>query len=750
MAETFRHARLTDRANAAPGGHFRCTEQHIRFELLWLRVSLPGSVTATVNGRWSRCCSVCLLRLSPSPLIPDPRSWCERYEAGLRASGAADPCRTAVIWRHLTSRSCSQPPWPFSQQPTEEAKMEEEDEDSHPEMKHLALPWPVPRLRSFSDACRFRSRVLFRLRGSRSVDGLEKSSPLASCDVVADSAANTHNAAAAAAAMRQQRGKLSSLGKLFKPWKWRKKKTSDKFQDLSKVLERKISTRQTREELINKGVLIIDQDETVGSENLNGHATSSVTSGEVKVDIETPETPLDPKHGSEDKAERCDTKPVGRTRQAKKQQSPTLPLASKAAGGSASTTKHREAASGTKKTGKTTGKTGPSAQAKAGNPRSTNSTSRGIAKTSHLKKTAKISTSTPSSTPRSRASKDALVQTEGTDARTNRKSNPAGPSSPPEKAPAETPAQPGELKSSHSKAASSKASGREAEGPQAASGPAAEPKSAPDASAGGEESGEGSAPGPAAQSPHVNTATEDTSFTVGETGGDSQGDRRGRTRGEGGGDESAVENSPRSAEGLSVNTQRALVTVIPDRPRDGQASDSDSDGPILYRDEEEDEEEDEYTTSALAVKIRRRDTLNIKLGNRPSKRELEEKNILPRSSETERHERRQLIGSKLVRSLSQRPTTEELEQRNILKQKNEAEEQEAKQEIKRRLSRKLSVRPTVAELVERRILCFNEYVEVTDAKDYDRRADKPWTRLTPSDKVPTVNPPLSSSWLFFF
>uniref|UniRef100_A0A3B5LX11 Phosphatase and actin regulator n=1 Tax=Xiphophorus couchianus TaxID=32473 RepID=A0A3B5LX11_9TELE len=56
-----------------------------------------------------------------------------------------------------------------------------------------------------------------------------------------------------------QRGKLSTLGKLFKPWKWRKKKTSDKFQDLSKVLERKISTRQTREELIRKGVLIPEQ-----------------------------------------------------------------------------------------------------------------------------------------------------------------------------------------------------------------------------------------------------------------------------------------------------------------------------------------------------------------------------------------------------------------------------------------------------------------------------------------------------------
>ncbi|XP_077961086.1 phosphatase and actin regulator 2 isoform X1 [Gasterosteus aculeatus] len=617
--------------------------------------------------------------------------------------------------------------------------MAEEDEDSHPEMKHFALPWPLPRLRSFSDVCGFRSRVLIRLRGSRSVDGLEKSSSLASCDVVVDNAAGTQNAPAT----RQQRGKLSSLGKLFKPWKWRKKKTSDKFQDLSKVLERKISTRQTREELIKKGVLILDQDETIGSENLNGHATSSVTSEEVKVDVESPETALDHKasgpDGAEDKAERCDAKPVARAKQAqprdvqaKKQQSPTLPSSSKPPGASASTTKHREGASGTKKTAKATGKTGPSTQAKA-NPRSTNSTSRGIAKTSHLKKTAKNSST---STPRSRASKDALAQTEGPDARTNRKSNPPGSSSVPQKAPAETPAQPGELKSSllssNTKAASSKASGKETVGPPAASRPA------PNASAAGEETGGGAAPGPAGQSPHVNKATEDTSFTVGETGGE----KRGRTGGEGGGEESAAENSPRSAEAhderparLSVNTDRALVTVIPDRPRDSQTSDSDSDGPILYRDEEEDEEDDEYTTSALAVKIQRRDTLNIKLGNRPSKRELEEKNILPRSSETERHERRQLIGSKLVRSLSQRPTTEELEQRNILKQKNEAEEQEAKQEIKRRLSRKLSVRPTVAELVERRILCFNEYVEVTDAKDYDRRADKPWTRLTPSDKA---------------
>ncbi|TNM99560.1 hypothetical protein fugu_012593 [Takifugu bimaculatus] len=117
------------------------------------------------------------------------------------------------------------------------------------------------------------------------VDALEKSSSLSSSDVVVDSAANTQNSHAA----RQQRGKLSSFGKLFKPWKWRKKKTSDKFQDLSKVLERKISTRQTREELIQKGVLILDQDETITTENQNGHATSSGTSEEVKVHIESSE-----------------------------------------------------------------------------------------------------------------------------------------------------------------------------------------------------------------------------------------------------------------------------------------------------------------------------------------------------------------------------------------------------------------------------------------------------------------------------
>ncbi|KAM7400549.1 hypothetical protein PAMA_004976 [Pampus argenteus] len=138
----------------------------------------------------------------------------------------------------------------------------------------------------------------------------------------------------------------------------------------------------------------------------------------------------------------------------------------------------------------------------------------------------------------------------------------------------------------------------------------------------------------------------------------------------------------------------------------------------------------------LAQKVLRKDSLAIKLSNRPSKRELEEKNILPMQTDEERLESRQQIGTKLTRRLSQRPTAEELEQRNILKPRNEQEEMEEKREIKRRLTRKLSQRPTVEELRQAKILIrFSDYVEVSDAQDYDRRADKPWTRLTAADKA---------------
>lgn len=169
------------------------------------------------------------------------------------------------------------------------------------------------------------------------------------------------------------------------------------------------------------------------------------------------------------------------------------------------------------------------------------------AKSSHPKKTGttkNTSTPTTTSTPRPRSKEaGAAAQSDGRDSTSKRKSD-APTSLVTQKVSTETPNQPGDPKSlplsSDTKAASSKASGNAAEGAQ----------SDPNTPAAGEDTQTGVAPEPTVQSPHVNTATEDTSFTEGETESRSQVDKRERTRGEGGQEEkdkteSAVHNSPR-------------------------------------------------------------------------------------------------------------------------------------------------------------------------------------------------------------
>ncbi|XP_011879696.1 PREDICTED: phosphatase and actin regulator 2 isoform X3 [Vollenhovia emeryi] len=154
------------------------------------------------------------------------------------------------------------------------------------------------------------------------------------------------------------------------------------------------------------------------------------------------------------------------------------------------------------------------------------------------------------------------------------------------------------------------------------------------------------------------------------------------------------------------------------------------DGQVLYRDDYDDEK------SRLAAKIARcQESLSLKLALRPDRQELINRNILQLQTDNERQETKEAIGAKLIRRLSMRPTQEELEERNILKKQSPAEEKKQKEEKKRYLLRKLSFRPTVEELKEKKIIRFNDYIEVTQAHDYDRRADKPWTRLTPKDKA---------------
>ncbi|XP_046443598.1 phosphatase and actin regulator 4-A-like isoform X15 [Daphnia pulex] len=179
-----------------------------------------------------------------------------------------------------------------------------------------------------------------------------------------------------------------------------------------------------------------------------------------------------------------------------------------------------------------------------------------------------------------------------------------------------------------------------------------------------------------------------------------------------------------------------LPVPVPTIPVQCDYDSDESDGPILYRDDDVDDDEENMSEEArLSARIARKDSLALKLAMRPDRQELIERGILHAQTERERHIQRETIGARLTRRLSLRPTQEELEERNILKRTSPAEEKKEREEKKMTLFRKLSFRPTVEELKARKIIRFNDYVEVADAQDYDRRADRPWTRLTPQEKA---------------
>ncbi|XP_042651827.1 phosphatase and actin regulator 2 isoform X1 [Tyto alba] len=580
----------------------------------------------------------------------------------------------------------------------------------------------------------------------------------------------------------KRKGKLSTIGKIFKPWKWRKKKTSDKFRETSAVLERKISTRQSREELIRRGVLKEmpeqDGDVTVNFETSNGH---TIAIGEETIQEENVvkasgnSGTLSEKASSlegkkedqkESTTDHCPEIPASHAPPLPKPKpkSKKAPLPPKNAIAASTTTSHNSnEAPHAKKKGKAPAKQPPLPPPKP----TSHSANREAASSSHAKKTpVSKSSSSPSSSSTSshpKASKETSSKS-GTSGTPRGKKKP-GKQSAPRTAPDGAASSPSGATANRLEVEAEKSKPEQpsivisktedADQPSklvipppptaappppplpppfpAAAGQPAVSSDAQDVSNGcmAGQAVPGSDTKPLPQTEHG--TEESLSSTALDSGRDASGEDTKSLAPK----EDQEAEAPDQAQ--SVPVEKASEAAAPpesESSRESHSSDSDSDGPILYTDDDDDDDDDNASTeSSLASKIRRRDTLAIKLGNRPSKKELEDKNILQRTSEEERQEIRHQIGTKLVRRLSQRPTTEELEQRNILKQKNEEEEQEAKREIKRRLSRKLSLRPTVAELQARRILRFNEYVEVTDSPDYDRRADKPWARLTPADKA---------------
>ncbi|XP_041872189.1 phosphatase and actin regulator 2 isoform X2 [Corvus kubaryi] len=609
---------------------------------------------------------------------------------------------------------------------------------------------PGPRGRSQSDISSFsssRRTCLLRSNVGGSVDGLDKAS-IANSDGPAPGSQTPPF---------KRKGKLSNIGKIFKPWKWRKKKTSDKFRETSADGNVTVNFETSNGHTVAIGEETIQEENVVKASGNNGTLSEKASASEGK------------KEDQKESTDHCTEIPTSHApplpKPKPKPKKAPLPPKNAIAASTTTTTSHKSTeAPHAKKKGKA-----PAKQPPVPPPKPTGaSANREAAGSSHAKKlpVSKSSSSpSPSSTsshPKASRETSSKSGTSGTPRGKKKPGKQSAPRTAPDGAassPSGATADSLEVKAEKLKPEQPSVVIFETEDadqssklvvpppPTAAPPPPPLPPpfpaaaSQPAGSSGGQDVSDSCVAGPRSPGSDIKPLLQtergtDESLSSAALGSAPDTGREDM--------ESLATKEDQEGEApdqaFSELVEEASDAAAPsesESSRESHGSDSDSDGPILYTDDDDDDDDDENASSesSLASKIRRRDTLAIKLGNRPSKKELEDKNILQRTSEEERQEIRHQIGTKLVRRLSQRPTTEELEQRNILKQKNEEEEQEAKREIKRRLSRKLSLRPTVAELQARRILRFNEYVEVTESPDYDRRADKPWARLTPADKA---------------
>ncbi|XP_072404389.1 phosphatase and actin regulator 4-like isoform X3 [Chiloscyllium punctatum] len=623
----------------------------------------------------------------------------------------------------------------------------------------------------------------------------------------------------------RRRGKFPGFGKIFKPWKWRKKKTSEKFKETSAVLDRKLSVRQSRAELVKKGVLkeIPEQDGEVNSKPAqnntlkNGHtvpvgelSTSTeaepVPRGEKKSSFSKPpqESEERMKSSTEDpqrtKVEAADRRPLSEMEPTRDQKQALLPPkrplsapALEAGEGqvkdsganmpaakdvssiiscfstSCSTNTTDSFATTTNTTSTTTTTTAPAKQPPIPPPKPNRNSNPLFAELSHIMTPGlvvpgkhsppgshrRISFNPPVTEPnnttqnvsenKERPQLPMQVSTSA-HAPTSSPALPSRPPSAPEPAPRQSLPPRVPVKASPPVLTFCHGSVQQDKEPDQQPHPSSDdcPELLP--------TRQSQVPlhimiQQALCSPRPVVTAADGSHTAKSLLFETAFDDANKNRAlqvtleklKCPSDEETTEDEEEEEEHRPMKQDYpplvSSVVIIPELVRqEDDVSDSDDDGPVLYKDDYDEDEEDDQSSS-LANKVKRKDTLALKLSNRPTKQELIEKNILPRQSDQERLEIRQQIGTALIRRLSQRPTAEELEQRNILKNKDEEQHEAEKREIKRRLTRKLSQRPTVAELQARKILRFHEYVEVTDAHDYDRRADKPWTKLTPADKA---------------
>ncbi|GFV05135.1 phosphatase and actin regulator 2 [Trichonephila clavipes] len=56
--------------------------------------------------------------------------------------------------------------------------------------------------------------------------------------------------------MESKHRRFTMLRKIFQPWQWKRRKKRNRFEQTSRTLERKISMRSTKDQLVKKDVLM--------------------------------------------------------------------------------------------------------------------------------------------------------------------------------------------------------------------------------------------------------------------------------------------------------------------------------------------------------------------------------------------------------------------------------------------------------------------------------------------------------------
>eukprot|EP01136_Pigoraptor_vietnamica_P032035 Opistho-1_new@93379 len=205
------------------------------------------------------------------------------------------------------------------------------------------------------------------------------------------------------------------------------------------------------------------------------------------------------------------------------------------------------------------------------------------------------------------------------------------------------------------------------------------------------------------------------------------------------------EQSKVVARRLSVRADKQDLVARNIMRQEAVASDSEeSDREDVSDGDNDSDEEDEVITDMPAIKVRR-DSLDIKLGNRPERKNLVERNIVTDSTDEEKQAAQERLERKLQNHLATRPERTDLIERNILKGQNVSPNLfESQESLKWAntvdiLNNAMKRRPSIAELEERNILInFRDTVDVGTTftpGEYDRKVEKTWTKLTAKDKV---------------